>query len=133
MKNAAKNLFAILGVLFVAIVVTSLMRPLLNWAAMSIFSQYATSSYVLAYTIRVLPLVAFFALAGFTCTIVIDSVRSVAWAIFAVILGALFTPLFYSESLAYPIPFRPEIDFHLPYAVPLVGLAIGVLIGLFRH
>jgi hypothetical protein len=114
MKNAVKNLFVILGVLFVAIVVTSLMRPLLNQTAMSISSQYATSSYVLSYSTRVLPLVAVFALAGFACTIMIDSVRPVVWAISAVIMGALFSPLFYSESLSYPLPFRPKIEFHLP-------------------
>ncbi|OGW42715.1 MAG: hypothetical protein A2X57_01000 [Nitrospirae bacterium GWD2_57_8] len=133
MKNQVKILFTILGVLFVAIVVTSITRPLLNRAAMSFFSHHETSSYLLSFVLRVLPLVAVFALAGFTCTVMIGSARQVVWTIFTIVLGAILSHLFYYNSLAYPLPFRPEIEIHLSYAVPLIGLAFGTLIGLVLY
>jgi len=83
--------------------------------------------------IRVLPLVTVFALAGFTCTAMIDTGRKVVWSIFTVILGAMLSHLFYYNSLEYPLPFRPKIEIHLSYAVPLVGLAFGTIIGLVLH
>ncbi len=133
MKSRFKNLFAVLGMLFAAIVLTSFMRPLLNQAAMSIFSHYETSSHLLSLLIRVLPLVAVFSLAGYTCTVMIDSACQVTWAIFTVILGAMLSHLFYCNSLVYPLPFRPKIEIHLSYAVPLVGLAFGTFLRLVLH
>ena len=133
MKYLFKNLFAILGVLFVAIVVTAFIRPFLNQTVFSLYSHYSTSGSLPSYAIRVLPLIAVFALAGFTCTIIIDSVRRIAWAIFAIILSAIVSPLFYSNSLAAPVPIRRDIEMYLPFAVQLFGMAFGALIGLVQH
>ena len=133
MKNRFKNVFAILGVLFVAIIVTSLLRPWLNEMVFNLYSQHSTSGYLPSYVIRGLPLTSVFALAGFTFTIIIDSTRRMTWTIFAVLLGAILSPLFYYNAVAAPVPIRREFEMYLHLAVPGIGLAFGAIIGLTLH
>ena len=135
-RRAAQNLAAVVGVILtttLAIVLVAI--PRLNRLAATGSADGTTGELMSAYSIRVLPVVLLYAGAGAACVLLLDSSRRGLWAVGAVVLGLIFSMLFYSVSLA-GVPYRQEIELHLRLLMPVVGISMGAGLALLfagRH
>ena len=125
-KRTAQNLAMIVGILLpTTLFLYRFAVPLVNRWAMTDSHDHTAADIARAYAVRLPLLLGIYLFAGGACILLVDSPKTLRWALLTVFLAILFGLLFQSVSLSGRIPFRQEIELQLPIFVPLVGVSLG--------
>ena len=121
-----------MGAVLTFMLVWIVLRPVLDH--LSLTTSYGDNSpveFARAYGLRFIIPVLLYSAGGFAVTAVIQSTRRAFWLAFTVIIGTFLSLIFYGENLSGRIPHSILLERWLPIIVPLFGLFIGVLVGLY--